>query len=91
MVRLAATRPAKAESRARAAETMGAALRLYLPYQQSRLKPGSYDEVARHLQKHCRQLHGLQLASVTRRAVAARMAAVAAASGDVAANRTRAH
>ena len=78
------------EGRARAAETMGAALATYLPYQQGRLKPGSYDEVARHLNKHCKPLHSLQLAKIDRRAVAARVAAVAAQSGDVAANRVRA-
>ena len=80
----------RAEGKVRAAETMGAALALYLSFQQSRLRPGSYDEVARHLSKHCRQLHGLQLTKIDRRAVAARMAAIAAEGGNVAANRTRA-
>jgi len=80
----------KAEGRARAAETMGAVLQTYLAYQQRRLRPRSYVEVERHLLKHCRQLHGLQLAKIDRRAIAARISAIATRNGAVAANRTRA-
>jgi integrase len=80
----------KAEGRVRAAETMGAALQSYLPHQRARLKPRSYVEVERHLLKHCKPLHSLQLAKVDRRAVAGRIATVAAKSGAIAANRTRA-
>lgn len=80
----------KIEGRARAAETMGAVLKSYLSHQRQHLRPRSYVEVERHLRKHCRQLHGLQLAKIDRRAVAARIAAVATKSGAVAANRTRA-
>jgi integrase len=80
----------KAEERIRAAETMAAALRAYLPHQQSRLKPRSYVEVERHLLKHCKPLHGLQLAKIDRRTVAGRVSAVATKSGAVTANRTRA-
>ena len=80
----------KIEGRARAAETMGAVLESYLTHQRQHLRPRSYVEVERHLRKHCRQLHGLQLAKIDRRAVAARIAAIAAKSGAVAANRTRA-
>src|SRR5262245_15806428 len=80
----------KAEGRARAAETMGAVLQTYLAYQQRRLRPRSYVEVERHLLKHCRQLHSLQLAKIDRRAIAARISAIATCNGAVAANRTRA-
>ena len=80
----------KAEGRARAAETMGAALQSYLPYKQTCIRPGSYDEVARHLAKHCKPLHGLHLSKIDRRTVAALMATIATNSGAVAANRTRA-
>ena len=69
---------------------MAAALAAYLPYQQSRLRPRSYIEVERHLAKHCRPLHGMPLTAIDRRAIAGRLAALAAQSGDVAANRTRA-
>jgi integrase len=80
----------KAEGRVRAAETMGAALRSYLAFQRSRLKPGSYGEVERHLLKNCKPLHGLQLVRIDRRTVADRISAIAAKNGPVAANRTRA-
>jgi integrase len=80
----------QAEGRARAAETMGAVLDSYLAYQRQHLRPRSFVEVERHLRKHCRQLHGLQLAKIDRRAVAARIATIATKSGVVAANRTRA-
>jgi integrase len=80
----------KAEGRVRAAETMGAALQSYLAFQRSRLKPGSYGEVERHLLKNCKPLHGLQLIRIDRRTVADRISAIAAKNGPVAANRTRA-
>jgi integrase len=80
----------KTEGRIRAAETVAAALASYLPYQRSHLKPRSYTEVERHLLKHCKPLHGLQLDKVDRRTVAARMTAIATKSGDVTANRVRA-
>ena len=80
----------KIEGRVRAAETMGAVLESYLSHQRQHLRPRSYVEVERHLRKHCRQLHGLQLAKIDRRTVAARIAAVAAKNGAVAANRVRA-
>lgn len=80
----------KAEGRARASETVGAALQSYLARQKSRLKPRSYTENERHLMQHCRPLHGLQLGKVDRRAIATRMTVVAARSGTVTANRVRA-
>ena len=76
--------------RARAAETMGAALAAYLPYQQSRLRPRSYAEVERHLQKHWRPLHATSLTAIDRREVSARLAAIAEQNGPVQANRARA-
>jgi integrase len=80
----------KAEGRARAAETIGAVLKAYLPYQRAHLKPRSYVEVERHLLKHCRPLHGLQLTGVDRRAVAAQIATLTTKTGPVTANRVRA-
>ena len=78
------------EGRARAAETVAAALQAYLPYQQSRLRPRSYAEVERHLQKHWRSLHVMPLTAIDRRAVASRLAVIAEQSGPVQANRARA-
>jgi integrase len=79
----------KDEGRARAAETMDAALRVYMQRQRERLKPLSYRQFERHLVKHCRPLHGLQLAKIDRRAIATRLTAIAAKSGPIEANRVR--
>src|SRR5262249_39084742 len=80
----------KTESRIRAAETLGAILQVYLQHQRTGVKPGSFRQLERHLVKHCRALHCLQLAKVDRRAVAARLVAVATKSGLVESNRVRA-
>lgn len=80
----------KIEGRARAAETMVAALQSFLAYQRGHLKPRSYVEAERHLLKHCKPLHGLQLAKIDRRTIAATISAIASKSGPVAANRCRA-
>ncbi len=80
----------KAESIRRAADTMAAALGAYIPYQKARLKPLSLTQVERHLLKHCRPLHQLQLAKIDRRTVSLRMTAIAKSSGPVESNRVRA-
>ena len=80
----------KAEARVRASETVAAALQSYLTYQRTRLRPRSYVEVERHLIKHGRPLHSLQLDKVDRRAIAAEISAAAVKSGAVTANRIRA-
>jgi integrase len=79
----------KAESRIRAADTMAAALAAYIPYQKTRLKPSSLVQNERHLLKHCRPLHPLQLSKIDRRTIATRMTAIATKSGPVEANRVR--
>ena len=80
----------KTEGRARAAETMGAVIALYLTYQSGHLRPRSYVEVERHLLRYCKPLHGLQLGKVDRRSVAARISEVANTSGVATGNRVRA-
>lgn len=79
----------KAENRLRAGDTMAAALAAYIPYQKARLKPLSLVQNERHLLKHCRPLHGMQLAKIDRRTVATRMTAIAAKSGPIESNRVR--
>jgi len=79
----------KAEGRVRAAETVGAVLASYLEQKRASLRPLSFVQVKRHLQKHCKPLHGLQLAKVDRRAVAARIAVIETKNGKIAANRTQ--
>jgi integrase len=80
----------KAETRARAGETLGALLEAYLAEQREQIKPLSFVQKQRHLLKHCRPLHGLALAKVDRRTVAAKLTKVATKSGPVEANRVRA-
>jgi integrase len=80
----------KDEARARASETMAIALRSYLAEKRQSVKPSSYVGVERHLRKHCRRLHGLQLAKIDRRAIAATLTAVDTNSGPIEANRVRA-
>ncbi len=80
----------KAEGRVRAAETVAAVLRTYLPYQRTRLRPRSLVEIERHLLKHSLPLHGMSLAAITRRDIAGALSSVATTSGTVAANRLRA-
>ena len=69
---------------------MGAVAQSYLTYQSGHLRPRSYVEVERHLLRYCKPLHGLQLAKIDRRAVAARITDVASNSGAATANRVRA-
>jgi integrase len=80
----------KAESRIRAGESFDAILRPYLVQQRDQLKPLSYVQKERHLVKHCRSLHALPLVKIDRRAIAAKLAKVAANSGPIEANRVRA-
>jgi hypothetical protein len=80
----------KTESRARAAETMIAVVQSYLTYQTGHLRRRSYTELERHLLQYCKPLHGLQLAKIDRRTVAARISEVASLSGAATANRVRA-
>jgi len=70
-------------------ETFGAIAQRYLARHRTRLRPRSYSEIERHLLKHSRALHGLQLEKITRRDVAAVISAVAETSGPVTGNRVR--
>ena len=79
----------KADARVRAGETFGALLKPFLHHQQTRLKPRSLKESERHLFKLCRSLHGLPIAALNRRTIAARLTAIAQTNGPAAANRVR--
>jgi Phage integrase, N-terminal SAM-like domain len=80
----------RAEGRTRAADTFEATPRIYLPEKKRAMRPKSYTSVERHLLRYAKSLHGLGLAHVTRRDIGTLLASVAAASGNVSANRTRA-
>ena len=80
----------KTKSRVEAAETFGALLPRFLDRQRERLKPRSFEETERHLQKHCRPLHASAVKALDRRAIAQRLEEIAKTSGPTAANRVRA-
>jgi integrase len=80
----------KIESRARAVETFGSVLKPYLMHKKAGLKARTYQEVERHLLVHAKRLHGLQVAAVDRRTVAALLAELAANSGPALADSVRA-
>jgi integrase len=76
--------------RIRAAETFGALLPRFLERQRTRLKPRSYVETERHLQRHTKSLHGSPIEAITRRTIAARLAEIEKHNGPAARNRVRA-
>jgi integrase len=79
----------KVEARASAAKTFKALATEYLEQQRERLRARTYPDLERHLLKHAKTLHELQLAKITRRDVAPVLAAVTKNSGAVTANRVR--
>jgi integrase len=74
----------------RAAHTFGALVEKYLAGQQSEMRPRSYRQVVRHLERHSSQLHPLPADAIDRQTIAARLNSIAAESGAVTANRVRA-
>jgi hypothetical protein len=80
----------KIEARTKAAETFGAILPLFLTEKKTGLKPRTFEEVERHLLKHAKPLHGLQLTGIARRTVATLLTGLAANNGPNSANSVRA-
>jgi integrase len=78
----------RAEGRARADETFGACVQLFLAWQRGRVK--SFRDVERHLDRNLAALHNLPLAKVDQRTIAAQLARISARGSRVQANRTRA-
>src|SRR5262249_21472342 len=79
----------KAEARQLASHTLGAVIEKYLETRATTMKPRSYEETKRHLEKQWKPLHALALASIGRANVAAQVSTMEK-SGPVAANRCRA-
>jgi integrase len=79
----------KIEGRAAAAETVGRVLPAFLTRQRARLRPRSFVEVARHLEKHAAPLHARSIAAVDRRSVALLLNEITAKSGPTAARHLR--
>lgn len=80
----------KAASRARAALTLGVVADRYLAQAKSKLRPGSFGEIERHMVQHWAPLRETPIHSVTRRDIANRVSELSASRGPVAANRARA-
>jgi integrase len=74
----------------RASHTLGALVTRYLDQQRSELRPGSYREIVRHLERHAAPLHPLPVDAVDQRVIAERLSAIEKNSGPVTANRVRA-
>jgi hypothetical protein len=78
------------KNRSEASKTFGRLVVQYLQYQRDQLRPRSYNEVERHLNRHARPpLHDLPLAAVDRETIA-RLLSQLGQCGKVVANRTRA-
>jgi integrase len=80
---------AKAEAKARWAETFEAEAQRYLERKRTVMKPRAFEEVSRHLLRHAMPLHGRPLAEIDRRTIAQRLGEIEQASGRVARNRVR--
>lgn len=79
----------RADIRRAAGHTLGAEIVKYLAVKERKLKPRSYIETKRHLEKDWKPLHGIAIASIGRANVAATLGAIAKGSA-VTANRSRA-
>ena len=74
----------------RASHTFGALVTRYLDQQRNELRPGSYREIARHLNRYSAPLHPLPIDSIDQQIIAERLSVVEKGSGAVTANRVRA-
>jgi len=73
----------------RAAHTFGALVDKYLVAQRGEMRPGSYRQIARHLERQAAQLHPVPADAIDRQTIAGRLNSIAAESGAVTANRVR--
>jgi integrase len=73
----------------KASHTLGALVEKYLTQQRSQLRPGSYRQIVRHLERLAAPLHALPLDAIDRQAIAARLNSIEQNSGAVTANRFR--
>jgi integrase len=79
----------KATAKRTASETFGVILPRFLARQRIQLRARSYPDVERHLSKHSKALHELQLAKIERRDIATVLSVVAENSGPPTSNRVR--
>lgn len=81
--------PDKADAVRQVSETFKFYVDQYLDALRQRYRPRSFTEIQRHLTKHAKPLHQIQLAKITRRDVAAVIVAVTNVAGAPTANRVR--
>lgn len=85
----------KIEKRQKAAETFEVIGRRWLAARKTGenrekiMRPATYAEAERHILKYCSPLHSLHFASIEQSTIATRLNQIAAAAGDVTANRVR--
>lgn len=78
------------EAQARRSLTLGKVIKRYLSLSEGRLKPRSYEEVKRHLEKHWAPLHELPIQSLNRSLISEHLQTLAQNNGPIASNRARA-
>ena len=74
----------------RASHTFGGLVTRYLDQQREQLRPASYREIVRHLERYSAPLHPLPIDVVDRRIISERLGAIARDPGAITSNRVRA-
>jgi integrase len=80
----------KAEARVRATDVFGTIVRRYLAHQKTKQRLGSYVRTEHTMLTHWKPLHGLQVARIDRRTIAAQLDVLVAGHGPGAARNARA-
>jgi integrase len=79
----------KTESRRRASDTFETIAKQFLAAKKKGMRPGSHDQIRRHIETYAQPLNGLQVAKIARRDIANLIGAVKENSGAVTSNRVR--
>jgi hypothetical protein len=79
----------KTESRKRASDTFETIAKQFLVAKKKEMRPGSYDQIRRHIELYAQPLTGLQVAKIIRRDIANLISTVKENSGAVTSNRVR--
>jgi hypothetical protein len=79
----------KTESRKRASDTFETIAKQFLVARKREMRPGSYDQIRRHIELYAQPLTGLQVAKIIRRDIANLISTVKENSGAVTSNRVR--
>jgi integrase len=84
-----AAKAAKAKEEKRAGNTLGVVIEKYLAARETELRPRSFLEVKRHLEKHWKPLHGRPIHSIARDDITDALKEIADKSGKVTADRAK--